>query len=87
MEVISGCKNKQSLKAAEIFLERFHSFSIDPESSDIAVRLLRRYNLSHGLLTADALVAAISIRNALPLLTRNQKDFRFIEELELVPTE
>jgi hypothetical protein len=42
------------------------------------------YCLSHGLLIADALIAATAIALNLPLLSKNQRDYRFIEGLNLL---
>jgi hypothetical protein len=39
--------------------------------------------LSYKLSVLDALIAATSIRNDLPLYTLNIKDFRFISDLRL----
>ncbi len=51
--------------------------------SDQAVELLSDYRLSHGLLIADAFIAATAIVFAIPLLTKNQSDYRFIPNLNL----
>ena len=52
--------------------------------SPTAVDLLRRYRLSHGLLIADALIAATCLALGLPFITKNQGDYRFIMELRLL---
>nr|MDQ2686882.1 PIN domain-containing protein [Armatimonadota bacterium] len=44
-----------------------------------------RYRLSHGLLIPDALIAATALVHDIPLLTKNQRDFRFIAGLRLLP--
>jgi len=61
--------------------ERFLSASV----SDRAVDLLRRYRLSHGLLIPDALIAATALVEGIPLVSQNQRDFRFIAGLDLRP--
>ena len=35
----------------------------------------------------DAWIAATALRYQIPLLTRNHRDFNFIEELELIPVD
>ncbi len=52
--------------------------------SDAAVDLLRRYRLSHGLLIADAFIAASALVLDTPLLSKNQRDYRFIAGLNLL---
>ncbi len=39
--------------------------------------LLRRYRLSHGLLLADALIAATALVEGMPLVSKNQRDYRW----------
>ena len=51
------------------------------------VELLHKYRLSHGLLIADALIAATAIIKGASLATKNQSDYRFIDELEMVSYE
>jgi predicted nucleic acid-binding protein len=84
MELIIGCKNKQDLNALASFLDSFQVASLNQNIATRAVSLLQTYYLSHGLLIVDALIAATALENQLLLLTRNQKDFRFINGLSLV---
>lgn len=84
MELIIGCRNKQELKLLEHFLQQFEFISLSERVSDTAVDLLKTYRLSHGLMIADALIAATAIVSSIPLVSKNQKDYRFIEELDLL---
>jgi len=83
LELLVGCRNKTEFHAVEKFLERFELIKLDETKTDIAIDLIRRYRLSHGLLIPDALIAATAISLDLPLATRNQKDFRFIAGLNM----
>lgn len=85
MELFVGCRNKSELRQVEKFLERFQVLRLTEEISDAAVGLLRRYRLSHGLLVADALIAATSMVFAVPFASKNHRDYRFIEGLDLRP--
>jgi predicted nucleic acid-binding protein len=58
MELIVGCQSKSELRALEQFLQRFQIIKINEQISAIAVDVLKRYRLSHGLLIADAFIAA-----------------------------
>ncbi|MEO6909104.1 MAG: PIN domain-containing protein [Abditibacteriaceae bacterium] len=58
---------------------------LDAATSTKAVELLRQYRLSHGLLVADALIAATTISRDLPFISKNQKHYKFITELILLP--
>ncbi|MBP1468618.1 hypothetical protein EYB53_023090 [Candidatus Chloroploca sp. M-50] len=43
------------------------------------------YVLSHGLLLADAMIAATAIALHVPLASKNQRDYRYITQLTLLP--
>lgn len=84
MELMIGCRNKKELKALDRFLSRFTILKISEAISERAVGLIRNYRLSHGLLIADALIAATALNHDRPLISKNQRDYRFIEELALL---
>ncbi|MEQ8969267.1 MAG: PIN domain-containing protein [Coleofasciculus sp. C1-SOL-03] len=46
--------------------------------------MLSLYRLSHGLLIADSLIAATAIVYNCPFITNNQRDYRFIQGLNLL---
>ena len=83
MELIIGCRNKAELSEVEKFLRRFQILSITEPISEVAVDLLRQYRLSHGLLIADALLAATALVHNAPFISKNQRDYRFIAGLDL----
>jgi predicted nucleic acid-binding protein len=85
MELIIGCRNKDELRSLEAFLNRFQRIELDGDITGTAVDLLKRYRLSHGLLIADALIAATALSREADLVSKNQRDYRFIEELHLLP--
>lgn len=85
MELIIGCRNKLELQHLDKFLSRYHISQINDHISSFTVELIKTYRLSHGLLIPDALIAATSIINNFPLLTKNQSDYRFIPEINLLP--
>jgi hypothetical protein len=84
MELMVGCRNKAELRALDTFLKRSQIISLTEQMSDTAVDLLRRYRLSHGLLIADALIAATVIVLDDPFVTKNQRDYRLIPGLQLL---
>lgn len=85
MELLIGCRNKAELRDLRSFLRAFHIFKITATASDRAVLLLEQYRLSHGLAIADALIAATALESGEPFMTKNQRDFRFIPSLNLLP--
>ena len=85
LELIVGCRNKTELRELEKFLSRFQILNITDQISDRAVELLKNYFLSHGLLIADGLIAATALVHNEEFITKNQRDFRFIADLNLLP--
>lgn len=85
MELIIGCRDKKELDTLDKFLSRFEIIKIQSDISDKAVELLRKYRLSHGLLIADALIASTALVVNQALITKNQRDYKFIENLYLLP--
>jgi predicted nucleic acid-binding protein len=85
MELIVGCRSKKELQALEKFLSRYQILKITDQISDRAVDLLTQYFLSHGLLIADGLIAATALVHNEAFITKNQRDFRFIKGLNLLP--
>lgn len=85
MELLVGCRNKEEQAALDQFLQRFNVVPLRPAMSTRAVALMREFRLSHGLLIADALIAATAIVEDVPLISKNQRDYRFIGSLDLRP--
>ena len=84
MELIVGCRNKKELHDTQKFLQQFEIININEAISRKADDLLTAYRLSHGLLIADALIAATAISWNYQLISKNQRDYRFIDELNLL---
>ena len=85
MELLVGCRNKKELQDLAKFLHRYQILKITDQISDRAVDLLEQYFLSHGLLIADGLIAATALVHNEAFITKNQRDFRFIAGLNLLP--
>ena len=85
MELLIGCQNKTEQRNTERFLQRFQVLRLNENACDQAVELLRQYRLSHGLLIPDAMIAATAMTLGNPLISKNQRDFRFIGGLQLLP--
>ena len=85
MELLVGCRNKGELGNTQRFLERFRVLTLDPQTCSSAVELLREYRLSHGLAIPDALIAATAMTLGCDLISRNQRDYRVLPGLDLLP--
>lgn len=84
MELIVGCRNKQELNKLHRFLKRFQIVGLNESIGNKSIELLNRYRLSHDLLIADSLIAATALTMNVSLLSKNQRDYRFIDELKLL---
>jgi len=84
MELIVGCRNKAELRDLNKLLSRFEILPITETISDQTISLLEQYNLSHGLLIPDALIASTALVHNEEFVSNNQRDFRFIDGLRLL---
>jgi predicted nucleic acid-binding protein len=71
-------------REVEALLGRFRILPVDDAIAGKSWTLVKKYD-SQGLRQADAIIAATAWQKGIPLLTRNQKHFRFIAEIEMVP--
>ena len=85
MELIVGCRNKQALSQTQHLLSSLDLVPLNSGISDIVDGLVTTYYLSHGMKIADSLICATALYYALPLLTKNQRDFLYIPGLQLLP--
>jgi len=84
LEFKVGALNKRELKKINRILSQVNLLEIDQSILDLADRLVDSYSLSHNMGIYDAIIAATCLVYDLPLWTYNKKDFRFIDELELL---
>ncbi len=85
VELIQGSKNKLEVSRIEKALKTFPLVHFDKAVSNRTIELIRTYSKSHGLLLADAIIAATCVEKELKLVTFNAKDFRFIKGLKVSP--
>ncbi len=83
VELIQGVKNKIEVARIERALATFQMMHFNESISAHTIDLIRTYSKSHGLLLADAIIAATCLENGLTLATFNAKDFRFIKGLKI----
>ncbi|SRR6266536_265331 len=84
VECLQGSKSDREKRIVESYLDRFElchlTFDISPRTID----LIRTYSNTHGLLLADALIAATCLEGNLTLVTYNINDFQFVEGLKFL---
>jgi len=87
MELVQGARDKTELRTLRRAL-RFWDADIQPINEEISARAMfwvEEFALGHGLRMADALIAASAWYLGRPLVTANDRHYRFIDEIELVP--
>ncbi len=85
MELLQGARDKREIKVIRTFLKDA-GFEILPLTENIGHRAsvyMEEYCLKTGMCMADALLAATSVENQLPLITGNRKHYKAITEVEL----
>lgn len=85
MELIVGCRDKTESQKLDKFLKHFQIHQITEPISREAIELLHSFRLSHGLLIPDALIAATALHLNMRFVSKNQRDYRFIPTLGLLP--
>ena len=76
--------NKRELNQLLKYLQKLKNIPVNQVISTKSIELLSHYSLSHNLNLPDALIAATALYHKIPLYTLNRKDFRYIEEIELL---
>lgn len=85
LELLAGCSDKRELSILDAFMATFRIVHIDVVISRCTQDLMHTYRLSHGLRMPDALIAATALTSGWALISKNQKDYRFIQGLSLPP--
>jgi len=85
LELLAGCRNSREWTLTQSAIRQFFELELTPEISKIAVTLFDHYRLSHGIAMADGLIAATALSQGIPLASKNQRHFRYIENLNLLP--
>jgi len=83
MELIQGTRNKSELLKLKRKIKNYNIIHFNDVASKLAVNLVEKYYLSHGLLIPDAIIAATAITFNFKLFTLNLKDFKFLPGIQL----
>ena len=84
MELYYGALNKKELEKLKHFIDLFNIIYLSEEISKKSLEIILLYSKSHSLDIPDSLIASSAIINNLKIFTYNVKDFKFIDELELL---
>lgn len=84
LELMVGCKKKKEFRELNTFMERFDILQVSEAISSKTVELFNKYRLSHDVRIAYMLIASTALVYDVELISKNQKDFRFIDDLKLI---
>lgn len=84
MELLQGARDKKELQVIKKKLHSFRLLTMQQDIFDLATQYICDYRLSHSLALPDAVIGATAIFYQIPLFTYNQKDFKFLPEIQLV---
>lgn len=82
IETLQGSITNAQKRTIKKLIDNFPLLLITPEVSRRAFKLIDNYSNSHGLLLADALIAATALVNDLTIVTYNVDDFKFVQNLK-----
>ena len=85
MEIVQGARNKAELNAFKKALSALNIsvLQIVEMVSTKAMFFVEQYALSHAMELADALIGATSVVHQIPLLTGNEKHYKYLPEIRI----
>lgn len=85
MAIVQGVRNKKELNTFQkaLGILNIKIFQIDELVSTKAMFLVEQYSLSHSMELADALIGATAIIKRLPLITGNDRHYKYLPEIEI----
>lgn len=83
IECLQGSKSNPEKRKIKKYLETFGILYSTLGISRRAIELIDTYSNTHGLMLADAQIAATCLEKDLTLVTYNVKDFHFIANLKI----
>ena len=84
MELYQGARDKRELNYIKKKIMKFEVLKMNQEIISLAREILDRYTLSHNTKIMDALIASTVIMYNIDLYTFNKKDFRYLEQVNLI---
>ena len=82
-EIYAGMRERERIDT-EIFLDAFYILTIDDKVGKIAGEFMNKYQKSHGVTLADAIISACTKINGLKLWALNKKHYPMLEGVEFI---
>ncbi|MBO6793895.1 MAG: type II toxin-antitoxin system VapC family toxin [Balneolaceae bacterium] len=84
MELYSGCRSKRDLKRVDELLGDIYVEFVSESISKTAFQLMKKFRSSHGVEINDMLIAATSLVKKTKMISKNQKHYKFLPDIELL---
>lgn len=84
MELYAGIRSKEDLTGVDSFLSDFRISFLTKSISEQAYSWMRTFRPSHGVEINDMLIAATAYSTDTAFISKNQKHYRFLPELNLL---
>lgn len=84
MELYAGCRSKKDLKHVDSLLFRYDIHYINKAISKKAYDWMKQFRSSHGVEINDMLIAATAFSLEAKLISKNQKHYQFLPDLNLL---
>jgi|SRR5699024_4363733 len=84
MELYTGGRSKKELANIDSFLSGFEISFLTKRISEQALAWMREFRSSHGVEINDMLIAATAFSTNSAFISKNQKHYRFLTDLNLL---
>ncbi|MDZ7773191.1 MAG: type II toxin-antitoxin system VapC family toxin [Balneolaceae bacterium] len=84
MELCAGCRSKKELNKIEEMIKDFTLLHITSPISEKAYDWMKKYRSKHGVEINDMLIASTAQYKSIKLISKNQKHYKFLPDLELL---
>jgi tRNA(fMet)-specific endonuclease VapC len=84
MELYAGCRSKKDLKKVDELLSGINIELVTKTVSEKAFELMKKFRSSHGVEINDMLIAAAAMTLEVKLISKNQKHYTFLPDLDLL---
>ncbi|MCR9131928.1 MAG: type II toxin-antitoxin system VapC family toxin [bacterium] len=84
MELYAGCRSKKDLYKVDDLISGIHIEFVTRPISKQALELMKEFRSSHGVEINDMLIAATSLNMQAKMISKNQKHYKFLPEIDLL---
>jgi len=84
MELYSGCRSKRDLSEVKKLIIDLDIHFVSKSVSKRAFELMIKFRSSHGVEINDMLIDATAIENKAKIISKNQKHYQFLPDLNLL---